>query len=91
MTPRLAGSGARQLRQADSCGHLGVAFRDSGAVPVIPFAWSPPRTLISNGARQSLFKSKPPYETSFLEKLYDPCFLQNALLQEARDNLEGES
>lgn len=29
----------------------------------------PPRTLISNGARQWIVKSKPPYETSFLREL----------------------
>lgn len=58
--------------------------RTSGPSPVLPLAagsadGSPPRTLISNGARQSLFKSKPPYETSFLKKLYDLFSLRNAI------------
>lgn len=44
-------------------------------------SWAPPRTLISNGARQSLFKSKPPYETSFLKELEDLVFLWSASLQ----------
>lgn len=54
-------------------------------------SWSPPRTLISNGARQSLFKSKPPCETSFLKKFCHLFLLYNELLERAPDNLERKT
>lgn len=64
----------QRQRQVGSPHRLVFAFKVFRAGPIRSFcrwqrSWSPPRTLISNGARQSLFKSKPPCETSFLKKL----------------------
>lgn len=40
-----------------------------GSISLMKAGILPPRTLISNGARQWIVKSKPPYETSFLREL----------------------
>lgn len=42
-----------------------------------------PKTLISNGARHCVLKSKPPYETRFLKKLQTrpPCQLRRVTRQ----------
>lgn len=85
-TPALTAGRAGSRPAAGLPHRLVSAFRFFRAWPIRSFcrwqrSWAPPRTLISNGARQSLFKSKPPYETSFLKKLHDRYFLQNCFLK----------
>lgn len=82
--------GAAELVPTSAGSHSGRRAPGRPAPFRGPCRWSSPRTLISNGARQSLFKSKPPYETSFLKKLYDRGFsLRNAmnLRQPGKENI----